>query len=288
MKDGDVRSLDAAVKKAFNVKKVSRGHFKCNEKCITSKFDQNPATVACSNCQKNCHLICESFVELEESNQTLCCKCDNFDVSERLQDKVNDIERQKTEMLAKLRKIHSNITKENYELSKRREQVDFFVGPVEKELERILEEDLRIKRQEFASGVWVGNQVKKIIENYEKLAVVLLPKPHLHTGFLEFGKVLKSLHHLSQAKRWLTEDEIQQVEQDCRAIGHIYPRVFQPVSITPKLHDVIFELPRMAKRFRTLGGCREDALEKKHNEVYCIYSLGQKCLHQVFFIFVII
>ena len=267
MKKGEERCLDAAVKKSFGVRKVFRTHFKCNPKCITSKFDHNPPIVNCSTCDHKCHVICDSFVEDETSQQTLCYNCGNFDVSVRLEEKAEEAGNQKKELLVGLRTIHVRLTKERNELSSRREQVDFFVGPMERELERILEEDLRIKRQEFASGVWVGNQVKQIIENYDKLAVLLRSKPELYSGFMDFGEVLKRLHHLTQAKRWLTEVEIQQIEADCLAIGHLYPRVFKPVSITPKLHDVIFELPRMARRFQSVGGCREDALESTHAQV---------------------
>ena len=83
----------------------------------------------------------------------------------------------------------------------------------------------------------------------------------------EFGHILRRLHYLTKAKRWLTEEEVKEIEELCQKIGHLYPRIFRPVSITPKLHDIIFYLPRMAKRFQTVGGCREDAIESRHAQV---------------------
>ena len=150
MRTGDESQLDSAVKKSFQVRKVQKRHFKCNENCITSKFDHNPPTVTCSSCSLSCHVICLSSVEVED--QTLCFSCANFNVGQRLQQKVEDEEKQKKLLLQDMRSVNSNLTREKYELARRREVVDHFVGPHEREFERILEEDLKVNRQEFASG----------------------------------------------------------------------------------------------------------------------------------------
>ena len=35
-------------------------------------------------------------------------------------------------------------------------------------------------------------------------------------------------------------------------------------TVTPKLHDLVFHLPRIARHLGTVGGVREDNLESKH------------------------
>ena len=43
----------------------------------------------------------------------------------------------------------------------------------------------------------------------------------------------------------------------------VFPRVFKG-TVTPKLHDLVFHLPRIARHLGTVGGVREDNLESKH------------------------
>ena len=62
----------------------------------------------------------------------------------------------------------------------------------------------------------------------------------------------------------LTDEEIDQLERDCKDFGVVYPRVFKGNNITPKLHELIFYLPEMAREKGTVGGLREEALERKH------------------------
>ena len=62
----------------------------------------------------------------------------------------------------------------------------------------------------------------------------------------------------------LSEEEIRQLEIDCKEFRVVYPRVFKGNTITPKLHELIFYLPEMAREKGTVGGLREEALESKH------------------------
>jgi hypothetical protein len=67
-----------------------------------------------------------------------------------------------------------------------------------------------------------------------------------------------------KARRMLTEQEINQVTVDCHLVGELYPKLFKGNSITPKIHDLIFYVPEMARSAGTLGGLHEEGLEAKH------------------------
>ena len=97
-----------------------------------------------------------------------------------------------------------------------------------------------------------------------QLAEVLESVPAARDGFLEFGSLLSRILPLMKAKRMLTQPEIVQLEADCKDFGVVYPRVFKGNTITPKLHELIFYLPEMAREKGTVGGLREEALESKH------------------------
>ena len=97
-----------------------------------------------------------------------------------------------------------------------------------------------------------------------QLAEVLEGVPAARDGFMEFGGLLRRILPLMKAKRMLSEEEIIQLERDCKEFGVVFPRVFKGNNITPKLHELIFYLPEMAREKGTVGGLREEALESKH------------------------
>ena len=88
--------------------------------------------------------------------------------------------------------------------------------------------------------------------------------PAARAGFLEFGAIVSRLLPLMKAKRQLYPAELDQLEADCHEFGAVYPRVFRGSTIAPKLHELIFYLPEMARAKGTVGGLREEALEATH------------------------
>ena len=88
--------------------------------------------------------------------------------------------------------------------------------------------------------------------------------PAARTGFLEFGAIVSRLVPIMKAKRQLYPNELDQLEADCHEFGAVYPRVFRGSTIAPKLHELIFYLPEMARAKGTVGGLREEALEATH------------------------
>ena len=71
------------------------------------------------------------------------------------------------------------------------------MGKKEQELERVLVEEVKVRRTDYASGCWVGTHVDKIVEHSDKvcfvvdlylillqpqIAEVLVEMPYAHNG----------------------------------------------------------------------------------------------------------
>ena len=104
------------------------------------------------------------------------------------------------------------------------------------------------------------------MDNFKELTEVFSDHPDLKNGFEEFFESYVRPHHLMKAKRWLTSEEIEELRKDCTNLGVIFPKVFKR-SIPSKMDDLIFIVPLFAEKFNTLGGLREEDIERLHNEM---------------------
>ena len=96
-----------------------------------------------------------------------------------------------------------------------------------------------------------------------QIAEVLVEMPDAHNGFREVCHLLRRLQPLLKARRFLDEKELDLLETLCLEVGVVFPRVFKG-SVAPKIHYLVFHLPRIARHLGTVGGVREDNLESKH------------------------
>ena len=194
----------------------------------------------------------------------MCHACTNTDTKKYQEERMEKLVQYGSEKLQHVKKLWSKLNTEKLELERKESSFKEYIGPTEKEFERILEHEIGVSRQEFHTGCWVGGHVIKIIMKSHLISRVLDKLPTDKENFDELCDVLKTLLPLTTAKRFLTEEELQSIETCCHKIGVLYPKTFQPCSITPKIHDLVFHLPRQARHFGTVGGVREDALEAMH------------------------
>ena len=124
-------------------------------------------------------------------------------------------------------------------------------------MQAILEEKLRVNS-------FVENHVDIIMDRYEEITEVFSSNPDVKKKYDEFFEVYKPLHFLMKACRFLTPAELDLVDLYCEKLGEIYPRNFK-TSIPPKLDDLIFTVPKFARRWNTIGGLREEKIEAFHN-----------------------
>ena len=83
-----------------------------------------------------------------------------------------------------------------------------------------------------------------------QIAEVLVEMPDAHNGFQEVCHLLRRLQPLLKARRFLDEKELDLLETLCLEVGVVFPRVFKG-SVAPKIHDLVFHLPRIARHLGT-------------------------------------
>ena len=138
---------------------------------------------------------------------------------------------------------------------------------------------LKVKRQRYHGGAFVGNDCIRLLEGREVIANVLKPQQFVslhnntqhtigstHQSDLALGLLsrLHSLHQIYSAARPLCDHEIQSFCYNAYEFGHWFPINFPTHSITPKMHVMIYHMPELAVRYRTIGMFSEQAGEAIH------------------------
>ena len=139
-------------------------------------------------------------------------------------------------------------------------------GKARLEMQRILSDVVKVRKFEFHSGGYVGKHCDKIVDKYEVFAPLLDDFPEQKKLFLELGAAYKPVHFYMKRNGFLTEEEIQEIENCCAKMGQLIPALYGG-SIPPKVDDLIFVVPAQAREYKTLGIFREEKLEAMHNIV---------------------
>ncbi|KAJ8018545.1 hypothetical protein HOLleu_43399 [Holothuria leucospilota] len=159
-------------------------------------------------------------------------------------------------------------------------------GPKEIELNRILENDLKVQKRAYHSQCFVGNHCKIILQNVEKLLIVIDDKP-LQTKLYELFSKLREIFSLFDA-RFLSSEEVTRLCHLCWALGEWFPVAFPDEKIPPKLHFLIAHIPECAIKWKTVGLLSEHGLESIHsclNSEERIYSCVRDKTKKLFHIF---
>ena len=138
------------------------------------------------------------------------------------------------------------------------------MGVTRLKLQEILEKDLSVNMSDYHSSCFVGNHCDIIVERYHEITEVLADHPEVKKKYDQFYLYYKPVHFLMKANRFLTDQKLDKVDFCCEKIGQVYPEFFK-ASITPKLDDLIFVVPLFARRWRMVGGLREESIEAFHN-----------------------
>ena len=103
-------------------------------------------------------------------------------------------------------------------------------------------DSIEVVRQVDHGNVFIGNQCKIILNNYEKLCSVASDEPELHEHISESFRIYSDLDKLICAKRFLTEVEILSVKELCTGFGKFTVN-FPYETVTRKMHEQIFDVP---------------------------------------------
>ena len=81
---------------------------------------------------------------------------------------------------------------------------------------------------------------------------------------LELLSRLYSLHALYSLARPLCDHEVEQLTSLCHEFGCWFPVNFPKHRITPKMHVMIYHMPELAQKYRTVGMFSEHPGEALH------------------------
>ncbi len=113
----------------------------------------------------------------------------------------------------------------------------------------------------------VGNRCDIYLDNYESLTTFIADE-NTKNFFNNYFYIIKRIIRKCQAKIWLNESDICEITQFCHQLGEEWPKLYQ--SVTTKVDDIVFHLPRFIKEFKTLGFLSEEDTESLHKDMNVI------------------
>ena len=253
--------------------------------CVASKHDMGTKRgdyIFCERCKKWAHIMCEALSDVDTENMSnsdesyTCLKCqglNSYDVAKK----------HGIDYAQKLNTILTNLQLVSGKCEQIRQKIANTMGPREKQIECILNE-IGVKRQAYHGDVFVGNHCKVILSkqkdsnlyNYEKLCNVLSDcKKRAH--LIEIFSVYSRARELMSRRSFLNDTDINELVSLCTKFGEIYPVYFESFTITLKMHEFIFDVPRFVKTYKTIGLFSEEEGESVHR----FMNEHQRSLHGV-------
>ena len=138
---------------------------------------------------------------------------------------------------------------------------------------------LKVKRQRYHGGAFVGNDCVRLLKGRDIIAHVLKPqsfesldgKTHHIIGCNTQSELahallsrLHSLHTLYSLARPLCDHEVADLTSQCHEFGCWFPLSFPKLRLTPKMHVMIYHMPELAAKYRTVGMFSEHPGEAIH------------------------
>lgn len=256
---------------------ISDDFEKCGEiSCVGTRWDWNLVHIFCDSCKVWYHMMCEGIVTadyktIKGASKYKCLRCQFPNLRNTGVHAFNTHVKSKMDAVLAEQEILNSLELElTSECEQLKCQVETMVGDYEKRLLNTLSE-IGVERQAYHGNVFVGNHCKIILRKYDALLRVISGNKdisHKVEGFAKVFEVFGLAHEKMSAKRKLLPEEIQQLEDFCYQFGRLYP-VYFPESpcLTRKMHALIFDVPRFAKRHGSVGLYSEEEGECLHKIV---------------------
>ena len=220
--------------------------------CVISEYDSNVDWVKCDTCMRWFHLLCEGYATSEvlqvKTLATYSCLVCSKSVSN-----LDSLKKYNLSRLESLREKQTAAEQEFFLLRDEcfdlKKQVDAMVGPLEKQLLKVLD-DIKVNRQAYHGNVFVGNHCKIILKIFSQLCdVISKPEPETCKKMKEVFGAFSGAHHFMTLKKLLTDEEINYLCHFCEDFGSVYPKAFpESPCLTRKMHELIFHVPNVCKR----------------------------------------
>lgn len=250
-------------KKILNKPETFTFPWKCPpETCLRTNFDILDWK-ECEKCLHKYHSYCiaKTRSEIEEETRNIytpeiCLECEprviDMDIHQEDLDTIK----------AKAVELSVRISDEEGKIKAIEDELKYLQSREEIKFDKTIR-DLGIDIQAFHSNSLVGNHCDRLIAGSEQL-IELIHDEEKKIDYREYFECLENILKTMNAKRWLDDDEIENVELYCERFGVIYPKLFK--NITVKICDVVFHLPAFLREFRTLGFLSEEDTESLHRQ----------------------
>ena len=284
----DWQTLDDIAKGSDNStkKKLNTELGKCESVvCCVTKYDVNISWVMCTKCQSWVHYLCEGIppdTSFGDDAVYECLSCKSF-IPETLEGYfVAKLQENRDRQF----QLETQILAKKSECEAQKELIAAYIGDRERQLLETLD-SIKVVRQAYHGNVFIGNHCKIILNNYEKLCSVVSDEPEFHEHISESFRIYSELDKLISAKRFLTEVEILSVKELCTGFGKFTVN-FPNETVTRKMHELIFDVPRFLAKHKTLGYLSEEEGESLHcsinkqlRQYQSIRNEGEKLVHVV-------
>ncbi|XP_072044374.1 uncharacterized protein [Amphiura filiformis] len=202
----------------------------------------------------------------------------NSELAAGVRNQYSKLDTEKASLIKEKEKHQKQLKASESKLDKVMAELQKVKGPFKTKLDGLLD-SLKLKRAAYHSGALIGPDVKKLVtkQNIPKFGEVFTPmmfkkdgKYHLFGNRTVKGKVttlltkFKSCYDLYTANRSLCRHEVELLVLRCASFGCWFPVNFPEQNLKRKFHLLTVDVPKQARRMKTVGMITEQTIESIH------------------------
>ena len=206
----------------------------------------------------------------------------NSDLAVGVRKTFENLGKEKVSLEKEKEKYVKQLKTQEGKLAKAEKTLDEIKGPFKTRLDAVLD-SMKLKRAAYHSGALIGPDVKKLVqkENIKKLGKVfkemeLKVGPANNPEHASFGgkeiqaKIValltkfKLCYDLYTANRVLCRHEVELLAIRCSSLGAWFPVNFPESNLRRKFHLLTVDVPKQARRIKTVGMLTEQTIESIH------------------------
>ena len=198
--------------------------------------------VNCSKCKNGIHTYCDPNYLLKFTNEYICLVC-NKESNEQI---IHNYKMVLTELQKNQKSLITNLTNTKGDLSKQKNEYIHKKCDSITKLNNILS-SIKVEPQAYHGGDFNGKDIWKIIKNHN---IFYKEFPTIETKFKPIFITLERISRIVSKSNMLSAEEIDEFERNCNNLGTLFFKNFPDRAITPKLHELIFNLPQLVKEYK--------------------------------------
>ena len=281
---------DTAISQDKEIKE-HQGHYDA----FTTLYDlKNEVIKSCQSVQKEIEVVEEKISQVIEKKKEIVKERAQFfnkkhssyksDIAKGVRDRFAKLGKEKDGLEKDKEKLEKALKKKETKLENAIKELEKIRGPFKERLDKLLD-SLRLKRAAYHSGALIGPDVKKLVTkgNISKFGEVFRPielKVYSKDGALEESHVLglnatrvkivtlltkfRLCYELYTANRSLCRHEVEMLALRCVSFGNWFPVNFPHENLKRKFHLLTVDVPKQARRMKTIGMITEQTIESIH------------------------